>query len=228
MAENDRINTMREAMIRELFADIDGLADRIGALQRSLPAVAAEIEAQLRPLRDDLTVIVGQLDAETKRMVGEGKAALKGEGYDQGKKLEARANALLDQHASKVRELVSKSVAESVQQPVRDAVTQVMAVSKELNAALMEIKKATISMQTVAGHTVQGFAKDLDQAAKRVSWSWWEILGGMAIAMCASTVFLLGVGKWLGVIVTKSEITNLTTAQKSIYSKLEEIKPSRK
>lgn len=184
MAENDKINTMREAMIRELFADIDNLADRIGTLQSALPAVADDIEAKLQPLRDDLTVIVGKLDAEAKRVVSEGKAALKSEGYDQSKKLEARANTLLEQQAAKASEVVSKAVAESVHQPVRDAVTQVVAVAKGLDAALMEVKTASTVMQTTTGHAVRAFANELDQVAKDVAFVWWK-----RAALCFGAAF---------------------------------------
>lgn len=217
MAENDRINTMREAMIRELFADIDGLADRIEKLQSSLPAVAGEIEAKLQPLRDDLTVIVGQLDAEAKRVVSEGKAALKGEGYDQGKKLEVKANALLDQHAAKARELVSKAVAESVHQPVRDAVTQVVAVANGLDIALAEVKTATSIMKTVTGQTVQGFAKDLDQAAKRVSWSWWEraaLCFGSALFGALLAIAIVKATGWIGAPRAKANLPAFSLDQK--------------
>ena len=73
MAENQKLSTMKEAMFREFFSDFDQLAERLEAIQKSMPSVASEIDIKLQPLRDDITALIGKLSEDSTALVSDSK-----------------------------------------------------------------------------------------------------------------------------------------------------------
>ena len=195
MAENQKLSTMKEAMFREFFSDFDQLAERLEAIQKSMPGVAREIDIKLQPLRDDITALIGKLSEDSIALVDDSKNIIAQTAIHHRAELSELAAQLLEKQSVTVGKAVTAAtsaaittaVNQSVQVPVKEAVDRIVRVGNGLDMALEELKKART----------------------QVSWSWWERIGGFLMAALIGGATVLILGKASGSIVSEKQFNQL-------------------
>lgn len=201
--------TKLDILYRDVVGDVADLLDKVEALNKSLPFVAGEIDAKLLPLREELAALVGRISVDAEKLVQNSRNDILRTGQSQQIELKEYANKLLEKQAEKASEVVnsavSLAVARSIEQPIRGAVDEVIAVAKGLDTATYEV----------------------NQAASAVSWEWWKrglyLLGASIIG----GLIALSIAKVAGMMPSQSQLNELLEIERSNSALLQEIAPSK-
>lgn len=199
MADNEKLSTMKEAMFREFFSDFDKLADRMEAIQKSMPLVAREIDVKLKPLRDELTALVGKLSEDATALVDDSKNIIAETGNLHRTELSKLAEELLERQSANTAKAIHVAASAAV----------VDAVNKNVHVPVQE----AVNKITRLGNGLDYAADVLNKAAKQVSASWWERLGGFLAAALLGGMIALIIGRVSGLTVSRNQIVQLMNEQ---------------
>ncbi|ENG0237437.1 hypothetical protein [Burkholderia multivorans] len=185
--------------ITELIGKVEAVETQIEGLLVTLPAAAEQLNAQFKPTLDEIYASIGRLREESQTLLGQHDRALQAIAKRTGDEVENRARRIAAQIHEQMGESASIAVAAAlkgdvVKKPVADAVNEVLAVAKGLDAALSEFNTARAKLTTQAVNVNDA----LTEAAKQVSWSIWQRLGAQLGVALLAGVILLGLAKVMG------------------------------
>lgn len=233
-----RLDGLREEFMLDVLEDIDKVSKRVETLFQALPGVAVEVNAQLKPLMDEITLAIGTLQDEKEEIILRAKRKVTNEADNRSDELRRLAFDLSGKIKTAVEEGVEGSLTPAVSRPVNHAVMSLDGAVKNLHKAADELvalregtegelEKVKTSIEKATRIALDAISTASREQAKQQR-PLWQVGALMAACVLVGAVATPILGKWLGVFVTKAEVTELLAQQRTIAARLDEIKPSRK
>lgn len=233
-----RLEGLREEFMLEVLEDIDKVSQRVQDVYRLLPNVAEEVNTQLRPLLDDITVAVGTLSEEKDKLVQRAKQQVTQVADIRADELRRLVFELSGKIAATVEEGAKNAVVPAINQILDRAASDLRAAANNLNSAAAtiaqahkdyeaEFKQGKAVIERMTGEGIEAIRKA--NAAKKK-----PLLPTVGIALgclVIGAVLTIVLGRSLGVFLTKADLTELIENQRAIAAKLEGVtaaKASRK
>lgn len=224
--------TKLDLIYKHVVGDVSELLDKVEKLQSSLPGVAVEVEAQLKEVLGEISESIGMLQNDKERLVQKTKLEVAAVADVKAADLQKAVDGMLGQVGAAAKSAVVGAIVPAVNLPVSEAVKAIKEAASALAESTKALNEANDATRTEVGRTTAAIKaagdKAIDgitEARKRLQRPWWQPAAVVAVALLVGAVATPVMGKWLGVFLTKAEVTELLAQQRAIAAKLDEIKP---
>jgi hypothetical protein len=196
--------TKLDILYKDVLGDVTHLLDKVDALKNSIPNVAIEVENQLKEVLDQISESISTLQGNKEQLIEQ-----------VNNNLQEAVKEMLGQIGAIAKSSVSEVIILAVNEPVIKAVAAIA----DATAALLQ---ATATLNTKVNTAITS----LNNARERQPRPFWQLAVGMIAGALAALIFNLGIGKWLGMFVTKAEISELLQNQQAMIAEQKKAKPS--
>ncbi|MGF6276253.1 ABC-type transporter Mla subunit MlaD [Massilia sp. UYP11] len=223
-----RLEGLREEFMLNVLDDIDKVSQRVQELFDVLPGVTEGVNAQLRPLLDEIAVAIGTLSDEKDRTIQRAKQQVTQVADIRSDELRRLVFELSGKIAATVEEGAKNAVVPAINQILDKAASDLRAAANNLNTAAAtiaqahkdyeaEFKQGKAVIERMTGDGIEAIRKA--NAAKKK-----PLLPTVGIALgclVIGAVLTIVLGRSLGVFLTKADLTELIENQRAIAAKLD-------
>ncbi|WP_334021979.1 hypothetical protein [Burkholderia orbicola] len=208
--------------ISQLIEQVEAVESKLEGLLTTLPAAAGQLNAQLKPTLDEMYAAIGRLNDGNSSLIRQRKEALDALEKNAASNLQAEGRRILNEIREQLGGAAMLAIGKAfetqhIKQPIADAVNEVHAVAKGLDAALSEL---TTARGQLVAQTVQ-INDTLASASKQVSWSIWKRLGAQLGVALLAGVILLALAKVMGFgSMSASQLAQLQASQQEVLQQV--------